>query len=348
MSNSEVDAAFLLLPRHVRDCVDEAFDSAIEQSGLSSKKARDAHELSPRSGGGGFVPTSSSAGRNIAQGGFVIDEPQAGGFVVDEPQAGGFVLDSDEDPNERPSRIPLSLIPAALQLLDLQPDDEDVLQVFRNAASGWDSKSRDDVTQADLFVERKDWHAVCTALLESADREEEEGDQDIDMDDNPQREEEESSPSGDEYEYVGEDEAPDYDEDANDSDDEYREASSKSFNAKRKGKETSKSRPRRTKQSAAVSDSGEEDASRDATKRVTPRQRAECRRTYALFFPDVADEDLDSQRLMIKDITRVAKVLREKVTAEEIIEMLEAFSTTADKSMNLGDFERMMIAAKLA
>lgn len=30
------------------------------------------------------------------------------------------------------------------------------------------------------------------------------------------------------------------------------------------------------------------------------------------------------------------------------MEMLEAFSTSADKTMNLGDFERMMIAAKLA
>lgn len=325
MSNSEVDTAFLLLPRHVRDRVDDAFDSAIEQSGLSSKKARDG-ELSSRSGGGGFVPASSSTGSNITHGGFVIDEPQAGGFVVDEPQAGGFVLEPDEEPNERHSRIPFSLIPAALQLLDLQPDDEDVLQVFRNAASGWDSQSRDDVSQADLFVQRKDWHAVCTALLEPADREEEEGDQDIDMDKNPQREEEEeeSSPSGDEYEYVGEDESPEYDEDADDSDDEYRETSSKSLRDKGKGKETAKTRPRHTKQST-VSDSGEEDGSRNATKRVTPRQRAECRRTYALFFPDVVDEDLDSQRLMIKDITRVAKVLREKVTAEEVLYFSLAF-----------------------
>lgn len=32
----------------------------------------------------------------------------------------------------------------------------------------------------------------------------------------------------------------------------------------------------------------------------------------------------------------------------QIIEMLEAFSTSPDKSMSLGDFEKMMIAAKLA
>lgn len=32
----------------------------------------------------------------------------------------------------------------------------------------------------------------------------------------------------------------------------------------------------------------------------------------------------------------------------QIVEMLEAFSSSPDKSMNLSDFERMMVTAKLA
>lgn len=32
----------------------------------------------------------------------------------------------------------------------------------------------------------------------------------------------------------------------------------------------------------------------------------------------------------------------------QIVEMLEVFSTSADKSMTLGDFEKMMVTARLA
>jgi len=50
---------------------------------------------------------------------------------------------------------------------------------------------------------------------------------------------------------------------------------------------------------------------------------------------------------MIADIQRVAKLLKEKITAEDMLEMLDVFSTSPDKSMGLEDFERMMVAAKL-
>ena len=66
---------------------------------------------------------------------------------------------------------------------------------------------------------------------------------------------------------------------------------------------------------------------------------------------------------MIKDITRVADLLKENLKTEEvcalhltvafltqvikILEMLGAFSTSPDKSMNLADFERMMVLTKL-
>jgi len=32
----------------------------------------------------------------------------------------------------------------------------------------------------------------------------------------------------------------------------------------------------------------------------------------------------------------------------EVVEMLETFSSSAEKSMDFGDFERMMMAARLA
>jgi hypothetical protein len=85
--------------------------------------------------------------------------------------------------------------------------------------------------------------------------------------------------------------------------------------------------------------------------KLTARQTLECRRAFALFFPDIVDlnsEKLDRKKIMIQDISRVATLLKEKIKADEIVEMLEAFSTSNDKSMSLRDFERMMITAKLA
>ena len=46
--------------------------------------------------------------------------------------------------------------------------------------------------------------------------------------------------------------------------------------------------------------------------------RQDLRHTFALFFPDVSDDKLDTQRIMIKDIVRVAALLKEKITAEEV------------------------------
>ena len=45
--------------------------------------------------------------------------------------SGGGFIGTDSD------GIPLSSILKVLQSLDLPPDDEEVLAVFRNAASGW-------------------------------------------------------------------------------------------------------------------------------------------------------------------------------------------------------------------
>ncbi|KAH8093301.1 hypothetical protein BXZ70DRAFT_1001679 [Cristinia sonorae] len=354
MSNTDVDFAFSVLPLTVRHRIDRAFDLAIEQSTAADRPAK---KRKLHNDDGGFIPTTPGGFivGEPQQGGFVMEEPLAGGFVADVPSnAGGFVIDTDDEPEAQEAvhtRIPLSLIPTALQLLDLQPDDEDVLAVFRNAAAGWDNSDgrAGTASQSESFVERRDWQAVCTALLEPADGwgKEEGGDPDVDMEDNMRQEAEESSVgSGDDFQDPLDEDSPDYD-DANDSDDDYAAPSREKGKGKARAASTAKTYSR--KRTATMSGSEEEvDDLKDSLTRITPRQRKECRRTFALFFPDIEDKDLDTRRLMIKDITRVAKVLKEKITAEEIIEMLEVFSTSADKSMSLADFERMMITAKLA
>ncbi|KAI0077720.1 hypothetical protein K474DRAFT_1661305 [Panus rudis PR-1116 ss-1] len=368
---SEVDAAFTLLPASTRARIDRAFDSVLAESDPSHrprKKPKVAHESSSF-GGGGFLrdddEDQAPGGFIPSGGGFIVDDPTpaAGGFVVDEPSsssAGGFLHvddkaeeDGEDDDTTEPNdndKIALSDIPTALQLLDLQPDDEDVLAVFRNAASGWNERtsraagrSAPNETEQEQYVSRRDWRAVCAALLDTGDRQEtsedDKGSQDNDVE--MRDEEEDEVPSGEEFNPSEAESSLSELED----DDEYVQGGFTPSKSKGKAKEKEPKKHRRSRRKASLSES-EEEAS--TPKRITPRQKAECRRTFALFFPDVDDKDLDNKKIMIKDITRVAALLKEKITAEETVEMLEAFSTSADKSMSLADFERMMIATKMA
>jgi len=88
-------------------------------------------------------------------------------------------------------------------------------------------------------------------------------------------------------------------------------------------------------------------SSDESPKRITRQQKQDCRVAFSLFFPSIPDSSLDQQRISIKDIDRVAKLLKEKIKAEEIVEMLEVFSSKPDKSVGLKDFEKMMIEARL-
>lgn len=385
------DPAFTALPARLQRKIDRAFDNARNPSGGPLRKRR---KLDGKA-------TSESPTIPAAPGGFIVDNPQPGGFLVEEDtQPGGFVIEKDIQPggfvveehegedtdmdnntasaemNEDENKISLSLIPHALQLLDLQPDDEDVLGVFRHAASGWEDKSRSTARSEisdEQYVSRKDWRAVCAALLDADVGDEEDPSQSRAQSSKHASDEGgdltplESSDSGDEYQGSEPDGASsEAGDDA--SDDEYQEGG---FIApKRKGK-SAKSTPTRTRPSRKSGRSPSASSSDDdsqGTRPLTARQRLECRRAFALFFPSVPDAQLDKQRIMIKDITRVAKLLKEKITADEVsprpshtpqtlsltvpvaqtVEMLEMFSTSADKSMSLSDFERMMMAAKLA
>ncbi|KAJ7648455.1 hypothetical protein B0H17DRAFT_873587, partial [Mycena rosella] len=240
----------------------------------------------------------------------------------------GFIADSGGFLSEESAQIPLSAIPTALQRLDLPPDDEDVLLVFKNAAVGWKSSTNrpDEIGEAEaLFVSRDDWRSVCAVLLEhhAEEYEESEGGTGVDQPyvDGPGEDEED--------EYQDPDAADDSDSD------EYTE-----------GPSTSRRRTRTTRR--ARSSSSSPSPSRTSTpKKLTARQTKTCLETYALFFPSASESELPDQRIMIKDIQRVSKLIGDTLKADEIIEMLEEFSTSPDKSVSFADFGSMMVAAKL-
>ena len=309
MSTSEVDAAFAALPLSIRRRIDRAFDDAIRTESRSASPPRKRRKTSGPVGGGFLSADTSSAG------GFIVDDPAPGGFIIDDPAPGGFIPDTDVDDvderEEEASQIPLSLIPTALQILDLPPDDEDVLSVFRNAASGWgDRARRGSETSNEQFVDRKDWRAVCAALLDTGELDEDAGGDTkmadlVDEDDDVPSEEDYNPSDASSSNAEGDADDGDYD--------------SGGFVPPKmgKGKQVSK-KTRSPKKSGNISDSGLEDYPPGGPRRITSRQKAECRRAFALFFPDVEDEQLDKKRIMIRDVSRVASLLKEKLTTEDV------------------------------
>lgn len=304
------DLSFLALSARLRHRIDSAFDSIVS-SGTQLQQSR----------------------FEVSAGGFIVEEPESGPSRSAEYEAGGFIVeDLPSNSSGAQSYIPLSEIPRALNLLDLLPDD-DIMGVFKNAATGWGAQNAHNDG-----ISKKDWRAVCAALLEGehvegSDKENPVTDEDVEMG-------ADSGSDSDEYqteELSGETEEA--------SSDEYEEPSRTAARA-RKAQQVS---PR------GIQGTG-------ISRQLTESQKAQCRQDFSRFFPHVPDNELDRQRIMIKDITRVADLLKENLKAEEvramhlalaflthvkILEMLEAFSTSPDKSMSLADFERMMILTKL-
>jgi hypothetical protein len=306
-----------------------------------------------------------------------------GGFFLDD-SPGGFLPPSpptveqperDEARDEESSYIPLSRIPHALQLLDLSPDDEEVLAVFRNAATGWEddypssrhkrqrgpSTTSKDNEAIEGHVSLRDWRAVCAALMDDGGDDEDDGEGSA-IDDNENN-----------RDVTGAYLSSELEESSGGSSDEYRitEASPRKRSRKSAAATgsdggvgvTRKARARKT-QSAAVR--RRSPLSPSASVEITPRQRRECLQAFLLFFPDVPEEVATRGRLGVREVNAAATSLNEKIKTEEvraltlglsvigrmtclqIIEMLEAFSTSPDKTMSLSDFEKMMIATRLA
>ncbi|KAJ7156177.1 hypothetical protein C8R46DRAFT_1115332, partial [Mycena filopes] len=243
------------------------------------------------------------------------------GFLA---EGGGFLTD-DSEPG---TQIALSAIPAALQQLDLPPDDEQVLLVFKNAASGWSSstnRAEEIGEEAALFVSREDWRSVCAVLLEHHANEYE------DSSDAGAATEQMNVDSDEEDEY----QVPDADDDSDS--DEYVED----------GPSTSRRRARGKGRARSASSSASQTPASAPTK-LTARQTKTCLETYALFFPDASQSELPTQRIGITDIQRLTKLIGDKMKGDEIIEMLGEFSTAPDKTMSFADFGSMMVAAKMA
>ncbi|THV08234.1 hypothetical protein K435DRAFT_771788 [Dendrothele bispora CBS 962.96] len=364
-------------------------------------------------GGGGFIV--DDVGNKDAGGGFVVEEgvgedtgagfmiedttpslvDNGGGFLVDDAVGGdGLIPEDQEETSSTALRItdyiPFSSVPSALQFLDLPPDDDQVLSVFKNAASGWNddhpksSRSRGsrfamDVDSEDSekvgMISREDWRAVCAILLEqqsgfgqstseatsspvsisepptrpttrgSSRRASRGVSLDVnpeilaeDSDDDEDFHQEEDDDDGGEDEYVD----PDF----------TASSSRRRRHAPTRGTTSANAKSRRSRGHNSDSDISEYDSDDEhettKPKLLTARQKQTCLATFALFFPEAEPDELPQKRIMIKDLQRVAALLKEKIKAEEMVEMLEAFSTQPDKSMSLGDFEKMMITTRLA
>ncbi|KAK7027653.1 hypothetical protein R3P38DRAFT_2939571 [Favolaschia claudopus] len=249
-----------------------------------------------------------------------------GGFI-----GGGFLVEELEPA----SQIPLSAIPEALQQLDLPPDDEQVLQVFKNAASGWQlaadqSEGAGSGGDGEQYVSRDDWRSVCSVLHEHRAEEYEDSDEmDVDAAVEQVDDFDDEAAPDDEYE---ENEEPEEDSES----DEYVDESPSKF--------LRSSRSKKTRRRSPSSDSSD---SLSTPKKPTPRQKKTCLDTYALFFPDISEADLPDQRVTMGDIQRLSKLIGDKLKAEEILDMLAEFSTAPDKSMSFENFQTMMLCARL-
>ncbi|KAE9398371.1 hypothetical protein BT96DRAFT_920901 [Gymnopus androsaceus JB14] len=378
MTQDEAAQAFFALSKSLQLQIDDAFHSIIKANkGPPSPIALDFEPEPPlkkqKLNAEEFVEGSSSGG------GFIVDDQEinagGGGFVLDDEEladssgGGGFLPnDADEAEPSFPLRIPLSSIPDALILLDLPPDDEQVLGIFRNAASGWDNYNPDGSNTnnghtSELSVTQDDWRAVCAVLLEpfggteGASSERDEGSLVAD-DEEPALEDDAQAEDSDVH--MLSDDGADPDADPGESDSDYYEPPGPSSSAGRRirsrprpsAKSTGKRRARRNNNNDSDSDAD------DSPKTLSSRQKSACLESFAMFFadPELATnsksqsqqpQDVRKRRIMLTDIQRVAKLLGEKITAEDMLDMLDMFSTSPDKSMGFEDFERMMVAAKL-
>jgi hypothetical protein len=283
------DSLFHALPKDLQTVIDDAFIATVHPNSNEFHKPTN-KPTSPEatsSGGGGFLPEDNN--------------PAGGGFVI------GDELEKIEGQGpETPNQILLDLIPAALQRLDLPPDDPEVLAVFSNAASGWTSASLNPLGishSAKTYVSRDDWRSVCAVLLESRAPEFQNG---ISLGNSPSSaqmdgEDDEDASMTDNY---IEDKSSSQSGSEEDTEAEYQETRK---NLRRRGNRTTGGKqPLSPPQ--FLSESGQ----------PTSRQRKTSLNTFALFFPEVPLPELSKQKIMVADIQRVAKLLGEKIKADEV------------------------------
>lgn len=320
----ESDSLFSALPAEIQRLIDKAFDSIFlpNQSNATSSSS------DGPVGGGGFINEGGFVGGDgfIGGGGFIVEPEfvESSSSANDYRGGGGFIveLDSTSASSNPTDQIPLDRVPSALQRLDLPPDDDQILSVFKNAASGWQSdtlKPAMDLDPSKEYVSRADWRSVCAVLLDTQSSDAGSDDDkpvwprgadrvnDVEMV-NTGLEDDDDAGSSDEY--AEEDLSPLSDVSGEESsEEEYQATSSRK---RTRGSTATKSTGRSTRRRRGASPSLVD------PQQMTRRQRQTCIDTYALFFPDFEGEELMKQKIMLKDIQRIAKVLGEKLKAEEV------------------------------
>lgn len=241
---------------------------------------------------------------------------------------GGFVQGM-----ETQTQIPFDLVPSALRRLDLPEDDDEILTVLRNAASGWkggstsEDKSLDGVGDGGykLGVSLEDWRSVCSVLLEDAD---EEGSDDVDMEVGRGGfiREDEGMKGRSQRDYGGggfipedDDEEDAYEDEEGGGESAEGEASDEDFLPGPRTRRTRATRNRSPESTATTpSKARRKPIAKDTdTTKLSAKQKQAAFDTFALFFPDVKEDELKAKRIMIKDVQRVAGLLKEKIKAEE-------------------------------
>lgn len=249
--------------------------------------------------------------------------------------SGGFVRDTEASDIQK--QIPFDLVSSALRRLDLPEDDEEILTVLKNAASGWKGSSAlEDVKingdgRYELGVSLEDWRSVCSVLLEDADEEERD---DVDMDVGGgggfvrEDEEEVKGRRGRRRDYGGGGFIP---EEHNDAEDAYEDEDDGEDSAEGEVSDDDFLPGPRTRRARAARDRSPDSTATtpskarrkpipkdaDATK-LSAKQKQAAFDTFALFFPGTGEEELMAKRIMIKDVQRVAGLLKEKIKAEEV------------------------------
>ena len=339
------DPTFATLPRALQRRIDGAFKRAVGETPSRKRRKLNEDGLYEQNAPGSFIPDDSLGGgfipsvSNDLEGGFILDEPESdGGFVINDDY-GGFIpepsppragpststvpvyqnlgIHGQEGSADSDPHIPLSLIPTALQILDLPPDDEQVLLVFKNAASGWTSgpaSARRSARAAGLteeLVSLRDWRAVCSVLIEP------DAQNGVDYEDDGMDQDEATRMSGGPVEDSGgsSEEYVQSDLEGN-SDDQYPDDGDYSDTpAKRSTRSTKR---RTTKQNIGFDESDEEDIELKKNRPLTARQKEASRQAFGLFFPSSTDADPEKQRITISDLVRVSKELNEKITYDQV------------------------------
>lgn len=223
---------------------------------------------------------------------------------LEPEEAGGFLLDEEEDSmsinsgGQTADELPLFLVPRALQLLDLPPEDTELMEVFKSAAyqrkADQNSVLGDKSYERDIVISKGDWRKVCSTLL-------------LDGDNNIESSESNTSSSS----------GPGVDSD--DSADDYIVETPKKKNS---GRGPTTRQPRKQKMDYSKGALGK-GADRMG---VTERQKEDALSTFALFFHDstayengdLSVQELTQRRITIEDVAKAAKSIKEKISADEV------------------------------